>query len=725
MRLSLPRRLATAVLIGGGLYGLLSSSLAQEFSLDGFRTCAKADNGNHYCKTSASANWQRVPVEFYNRFKQAEAEAAAGGGSGQSKDMQEIADFLNDISQYLKDRVAAGGSPPNLAEIAKTAVSTKAAVDSQNLKAAKDGRRRLEAFFKDDATFGVFMKSLADERQQALDRRISEAALEASKNVAFIESYVAGNILSPHTADLTKFGEQFAKVLKERSLNGLNRANNEFSRYIDTKNLKDDYESVMVAWTEKNTPKTSEDPQTALARQLGITERTRFLIDGDNEELIFLYNTASGRIVKSLKGDLVFKDRNPSICFAQDRSVERIKDLERLTMAQIQRQELDVQGVRIAQEACPIDGMERYDVIVFQRIGLLSQAQGYVSTVVRKVETTFGRLASIPGPEVVRALQDEVLSSATLEAQILSGKSSGFGLVLTNPSQARICQTVPDDPEAHRIAVLGKTSTVFNVSTNDITFTKTSLDDAFADFQTRKCNAIYAAATDLAEIVKAMKRERLDYVVAPMWIDPLEIKAVLQAEATEVANAMAKEEEARKTLQQEATLLKQRILDEAAKRENIERDLQSRNHSFARAAQDRIAGVVDTFIAEVKASGDKRGDGVFGGAAELFPAFVRSYKQMIRDRWELEAKSYSVEDFGDADWNRRKVEAVVIRAEFVLQNKPLGRRDEVCFLMGAVVDAEFSYLRDAITLPCKDSESDVKRWQVGSKFSSRWKAPAN
>jgi hypothetical protein len=725
MRLSLPRRLATVVIIGGGFCGLLSTALAQEFSLDGFRTCARADNGNHYCKTSAAANWQRVPVEFYNRFKQAEAEAAAGGASGQSKEMQEVADFLNDISQYLKDRAAAGGNPPNLAEIAKAAVSTKAAVDSQNLKDAREGKKRLENFFKSDAAYGVFMKSLADERQQAIDRRISEAALEAGKNVAFIESYVAGNILSPHTAELTKFGEQVSKALKERSLNGLNRANTEFARLIDVKKLTDDYQSAMAAWTEKNTPKTSEDPQTALARQLGITDRTRFLIDGDNEDLIFLYNTASGRIVKSLKGDLVFKDRNPSVCFAQDRNVERIKDLERLTMAQIQRQELDVQGLRIAQGACPIDGMEGYDVVVFQRIGLLSQAPGYVSSVVRKVETTFSRLASIPGPEVVRALQDEVLSSAALEAQILNGKSSGYGIVFTNPGQGRICHTVGEDSEAHKIAVLRKTGTVFNIATDSIAFTTTSLDDAFADFQTRKCNAIYASATDLAEIVRAMKRERLDYVVAPLWVDPLEIKAVLQAEATQVANAMAKEEEARKSLQQEAAILKQRALDEASKRENIERDLQSRNRSFARAAQDQVSGIVDTFIAEVKASGDKRGDGVFGKAAELFPPFARSLKQLTRDRWELETKSYSVEDFGDADWNRRKVEAVIVRAELVLQNKPLGRRDKVCFLLGAVIDAEFSYLRDPITLPCDASEADVERWQVGSRFSSRWRAAAN
>ncbi|WP_201834842.1 hypothetical protein [Microvirga zambiensis] len=724
MRLSLPRLLATAALVGGSLAGFLSTSVAQEFSLDGFRTCARADNGNHYCKTSASANWQRVPVEFYNRFKQAEAEAAAGGASGQTKEMQEIADFLNDISQYLKDRAVAGGSPANLADIAKSAVATKAAVDTQNLKSAREGKKRLEAFFKNDANFGVFMKSLADERQQALDRRISEAALEAGKNVTFIESYVAGNILSPHTADLTKFGEQFAKALKERNLNALNRANTEFSRLVAANNLTDDYRSAMLAWTEKNTPKTSEDPQTALARQLGITERTRFLIDGDNEELIFLYNNASGRIVKSLKGDLVFKDRNPTICFAQDRNVERIKDLERLTMAQIQRQELDVQGVRIAQAACPIDGMEGYDVIVFQRIGLLSQAPGYVSSLVRKVETTFGRLASIPGPEVVRALQDEVLSSAALEAQILNGKSSGFGIVFNNPSQGRICQTVADDPEAHRIAVLQKTGTVFNVSTDDISFTRTSLDDAFADFQTRKCNAIYASATDLAEIVKAMKRERLDYVVAPMWVDSLEVKAVLQAEASQMANVMAKEEEARKALQQEAAIMKQRALDEAAKRENIERDLQSRNRSFARAAQDQVSGIVDAFIAEVKASGDKRGDGVFGKAAELFPNLVREYKQLTRDRWELETKSYSVADFGDADWNRRKVEAVIVRAEFVLQNRPLGRRDEICFLLGAVIDAEFSYLRDAVTFRCDTSEAEVKRWQIGSRFSSRWRAAA-
>jgi hypothetical protein len=723
MRVRLSRRLAAAALIGGGLYGLPSISLAQEFSLDGFRTCARADNGNYYCKTSSSANWQRVPVEFFNRFKQAEAEAASGG-SGLSKELQDIADFLNDLSLYLKDRAAAGNTT-NLTEIAKIAVSAKAAVDSQNLGEARNGKKQLEGLFKSDPSFAPFMKRATEERQQVLDRRISEAALEADKNTAFIQGYVAANVFSPHTTELTKFGEQFAKARKERNLNSLNRANSEFARFISAKNLTDDYQSALLAWTEKNSPKTSDDPKSALARELGITDRTRFFVEGENEELIFLYNKASGRIIKSLKGDLVFKDRNPTICFAQDRSVDRIKDLERLVMAQIQRQELDVQDVRISQAPCPIDGVQRFDIVVFQRIGLLSQAPGYISSLIRQTETGFSLLASVPAAEVVQALQNEVESSAALEAQLLNGKSTGYGIVFTSPGQGRICQTVAEEPKAHEIAIAHKARAVFNVAPESIVFTATSTDDAFADYQTHKCNAIYASANDLADIVRAMKRERLDYVVAPMWIDPIEIKAVLQTEAAEMANRMAKEEEARKTLQQEATILQQRALDEASKRESIERGLQTRNQAFARAAQDQVTAIVDTFLSEVKASGDKRGDGVNGKAAELFPAFVRIFKQVTRDRWDLETKSYSVEDFGDAEWNNRKLEAVVVKGQFVLQNRLLGRRDEACFLFGVIVDAEFSYLRDAITMPCKDSEADVKRWQVGSKFASRWRASAN
>lgn len=721
MRVSFRRYVAIAAVVGGGLYGLLSTSSAQEFSLDGFRTCARADNGNHYCKTSSTANWQRVPQEFYNRFKQAEAEAAAGGGSGQSKELQEIADFLNDLSQYLKGR-SVDGTTINLTEVAKAAVATKTAVDVQNLTEARNGKRRLEAMFKGDSAFALFMKRFADERQQIIDQRISEAALEVSKNLTFIDGYIAGNILSPHTADLTKFREQLAKAHKERNLNGLNRANSDFAKFVSGKNLTDDYRSAMLAWTEKNTPKTSDDPKSALAKELGITERTRFVIEGENEEFVLLYNTGSGRIVKSLRGDLVFKSKSASVCFAQDRSNERIKDLERLMMALIQRQELDVPNLQISQAACPINGMDSFDIVAFQRIGLLSQAPDYVSSVVRRVEGNFSFLAALSGQEVLQAFQNQAASSATIEAQILSGKSSGFGLLYSNPSQARICHTVGEDPEAHQIAVLRKTDTIFNVSTKDIVFTKMSLDDAFADYQTHKCNAIYASAEDLAGLIKAMKRERLDYVMAPMWIDPIEISAVLKAEAVQMANLMAKEEQARKSLQEEATILRQRELDAAAKRENIERDLRARNGSMARAAQDRISGIIDTFIADVKASGDKRGDGVFGKAGELFPTFVRSYKQMIRDRWELESKSYMVEDFGDADWKSRKLESVIVRAELKLQNKPLGRRDSVCVLFGAIVDAEFSYLRDAIEVPCDGASDDVKRWLVGSKFSSRWRA---
>ncbi|MBF9234847.1 hypothetical protein [Microvirga alba] len=210
-------------------------------------------------------------------------------------------------------------------------------------------------------------------------------------------------------------------------------------------------------------------------------------------------------------------------------------------------------------------------------------------------------------------------------------------------------------------------------------------------------------------------------MLAPMWVEPLEVSAILKTEAAQIA----KEEQARKAFQEEAAILRQRELDAAARRENIERDLQARNGSMARAAQDHVSKVIDTFINDVKASGDRRGDGIFGPAAELFPTFVRSYKQMIRDRWELESKSYTVEDFGDADWKSRKLEAVVVRTELKLQNKPLGRRNTVCVLFGVIIDAEFLYLRDTIETPCNGASDDVKRWQIGSKFNSRWRAPTN
>jgi hypothetical protein len=723
-RLTLSRRLVIAAVVGGGLSGLLSTSWAQTtFSLDGFRTCARADNGNHYCKTASSSNWQRVPQEFFNRFKQAEAEAAAGGASGPTKEMQEVADFLNDLSQYLKGR-SADGNPVNLTEVARIAISTKAAVEAQNMTEARNGKRRLEAMFKNDPAFSLFSKRFAEERQQLVNQRISEASLEISKNLSFIDSYVAADILSPHTGDLTKFRDQLAKALKERNLAGLNRANTEFAKFIEAQALTAEYRSVMLAWTERNTPQIVEAPKSTLARELGITERTRFLIDGENEELVLLYNTKSGRVVKSLRGDLVFKSKTAELCFAQDRSNERIKDLERLTMALIQKQELDVQKIHISQAACPIDGMDRFDIMAFQRVGLLSQAPDYVSSMVRGVEAKFALLAALPAAEVARAFQNEVASSAGIEAQILNGKSSGFGLVYTNPAQGRICHTVAEDADAHEVAVLRKSEAVFNLSAREIAFTRLPIDDAFADYQTHKCNAIYASAEDLEGLIRALKRERLDYVVAPIWVEPLEISAILQAEGVEMANLMAKTELQRKSLQEEAAILQQREQDAAAKRENIERALQARNGSAARAAQDRVSSIVDTFISDVKASGDKRGEGVFGLATQNFPKLTRTYKQMMRDRWEIEGKSYSVEDFGDASWNSRVVEAVVVRAELNLLNKPLGRRDKLCVLFGVIIDAEFAYLRDAIEVGCDSGSDDVKRWQVGSGFKSRWKAAA-
>ena len=872
---------------------LTSVHAGTEFTLDGFRECAQADNKKFYCKTNASSNWQQVTPEFFNRFKSASAEAAAGGAKGVSKDIQEIADFLNDASQFLKENP----KTKNLSEIAKAAVATKSALDSQDLTAARNGKRQLEALFKDDPAFIDYMKALSAERQGQIDRKIVEAAAETDKNIFFIDSYITANLLSPNTTDLGKLKDLLTKALKENNLNGLNTANSGFAKFIQEQNLTAEYQSALLAFAEANLPKNTEDPSTksaeiqeiadflndvsqflkenpktknlgeiaktavtmksaigaqdllvarngkrqlealfkdvpaftdylkrlsaerqvqidrkvaeaavetnkniffidsyvtanllsphttdlgqlkdllakalqennlkglnsansgflkfiekqklsaeyqsallafaeantpksaedpnsksALAKKLGVTERSQFIIDGDNDDIVVIYNSLSGRFVKSLKGDLVFKSKTMKLCVAQDRQIPTMRDLERVGISAI-RAKVNA-DYELSQLACPIDALDQFDIVFFQRLGLLSQSEDYVRGLISLIEKkNFTSLMMLPGKDVNASLKGSSLSAAQIEATILGGQKSGFGLIYNGANPDKICLAVQDDTAAHEIAARDQIEKSLQLKSETISFVQRSIDDAFADYQGGKCNAVYSNAENMAQLIAALKRERLDYLVAPLWVTAEDIASINKDQQAKVASILAQQEAVRKAIAEQDAILQQRATDAAAKRENIEKDLQNKNKAFARAAQDSVSNVFDAFLKE---NTERKGEKVSGDAVLLFPDFADLVSQMTRDRWELEQVNYEVEDYGNVDWQARMLEGAIIKTSVSMKNAALGRRDTVCAMLGVIIDKEFTRLRDPITTSCEDGTPSLDRWRIGSKFVSRWRAP--
>jgi len=279
---------------------------------------------------------------------------------------------------------------------------------------------------------------------------------------------------------------------------------------------------------------------------------------------------------------------------------------------------------------------------------------------------------------------------------------------------------VQDDTAAHEIAARDQIEKSLQLKSETFSFVQRSIDDAFADYQGDKCSAVYSNAENMAQLIAALKRERLDYLVAPLWVTSEDIASINKDQQAKVAGILAQQEAARKEIAEQDAILQQRATDAAAKRENIEKDLQNKNKAFARAAQDSVSNVVDAFLKE---NTERKGEKVSGDAVLLFPDFADLVSQMTRDRWELEQVAYEVEDYGNVDWQARMLEGAIIKTSVSMKNAALGRRDTVCAMLGVIIDKEFTRLRDPITTSCEDGTPSLDRWRIGSKFVSRWRAP--
>ncbi len=77
-------------------------------------------------------------------------------------------------------------------------------------------------------------------------------------------------------------------------------------------------------------------------------------------------------------------------------------------------------------------------------------------------------------------------------------------------------------------------------------------------------------------------------------------------------------------------------------------------------------------------------------------------------------------DYGTADWQGRRLEAVVIKTSVTTKNAVRGEYSDACFVFGYLIDNEFEMRRDPITLPCETASTGLQTWQTGRSFESRW-----
>jgi hypothetical protein len=208
----------------------------------------------------------------------------------------------------------------------------------------------------------------------------------------------------------------------------------------------------------------------------------------------------------------------------------------------------------------------------------------------------------------------------------------------------------------------------------------------------------------------ALRRDNLKYVFAPVWWDEREVDQAAFDVNDNRQQKIVKDAQREQKEQAQRDLDDQRQRDKETSKTEIERKLRDKYGVKARGLKntihDLVSGVAETRVID--------SDGIF-------PSYSVWMDRRFADHWETFDVNSEVADFGVVQWQRRPLDAIVVRSVIHQKNRILGKYEDRCYMFGLVDDEEFSMLRDSFAVDCSDV-GVVSKWKIGKNFQSEWNA---
>lgn len=82
--------------------------------------------------------------------------------------------------------------------------------------------------------------------------------------------------------------------------------------------------------------------------------------------------------------------------------------------------------------------------------------------------------------------------------------------------------------------------------------------------------------------------------------------------------------------------------------------------------------------------------------------------------------SHNIADYGTADWKGRQLEVVFTDISVSMKNRVLGQKENSCFSLGLIFDAEFQVYREPFVEECESAAQPMKAWQQAQGFRGQW-----
>lgn len=278
----------------------------------------------------------------------------------------------------------------------------------------------------------------------------------------------------------------------------------------------------------------------AEAIRRAVTDKNRFLVDGDPGDLLLLYNSSprATAVVRGLDGNLVFDPERTVACTIPEPPADRIALEQLLAKAR----SLGA-PVKDSLAPCTTAQQQSADLVMFERGALRAQAAQF-GTIASAVDTgAFTLGGTVPRSDIEAARQAEGIRAAEAESEVVRGASDGLAVLAFAPGSRTICRIAAGDKLLHDRLLEPHEGLLRAELRGAATTVTATADGAFLSIKRGQCGAVYGSAKDLAVLVKGLTRDGVTFRYLPIWI-AAETVAKARENLAELEGARRREREA-------------------------------------------------------------------------------------------------------------------------------------------------------------------------------------
>lgn len=317
--------------------------------------------------------------------------------------------------------------------------------------------------------------------------------------------------------------------------------------------------------------------------------------------------------------------------------------------------------------------------------------------------------------------------SQSIERDINEGSRVGYGLIRFSNNTSGVCGILISNEAAHASLLAEQASllSLYELNFSSFAIISQSVEAIFRAIQRNECGAVYGQAADLHNLSLASQNNDFSATFLPIWFADRQVENAQIALDAEVQAQAGVEQALEERLRLDAEAFARRR--EAAAIE--QQRLREENDLEFRAVTDRLQSIVSEAVAfsfEVELSSERyqetysqlQGLDPTSGKSILHPLIV-DMQQAALEGWEITSINLNREDFGDAIFNERDVQGVVVQIQIEMRNAIVGRYENYCRRMMLIDDEVFSMLRKVSLTEC-DQNLALESWRTENVFNSRW-----